>query len=509
MNSFTHSTATITLFTVLGLGLGFLSNLVIAAVFGVGSEMDAYVAATTLPTLLAAVFGGAISAAFVPLLAEYQEKNPAEAPGIARAFLFLALGLGFLLAGAGILFSGVLSRWLAPGLAGAPLELSAGLMRWLLPGLVLALANEALSALYYSGGRFFMPLLIKVIGPLITLLFVAWLAPALSVRSLVLATLATGALQTLLLLAGLGSRASKPLPRARPSLSALGPALRTVVLRMLPLVLGFGITRLVPVIDRWIASGMPYGSISTLAYANRLFLVISPVLTTGISLAGFVRMSRLAARDDSAGLRDSMERSLRALMFFSVPAAVLLCAFSEPLIRILFERGAFSREDAAATAGLFSLYALSLPATAAGTIIGQGFYVLKDTRTPLVVGILEITLYGFLCGVFSPFLGLTALPLSFNLYFYASVLALGLLLARRAGFAVFPLFMRPFGLALMAAGLALVPALSLRLLFPDTDAWALGCLGLAFVAYFWIQKLLFRNREADRILGILRRKIHA
>jgi putative peptidoglycan lipid II flippase len=503
MTPFSRSAITVTRFTALGIALGFASQLVVAAFFGTRPEMDAYFAATTLPALLAAVLAGAVSATFLPLYSEYLEQKPGEARRIAATFLHLAVAAAALLGAGGFLFAEPITRALAPGLPEAQARLSAELLRWLMPGLALTAFNESATALHYARGNFRGPMLIRVIAPLSTAACVFAFSSPLGVRSLALASLSASALQAGILASGL---LRKGFMYPRPY-GVSHPAVRRVAGLVLPMALGLSISRLIPAIDRWVASGMTPGSISLLGYANRLLLVIQPVLTTGISISGFALMSGLVARGDSAGLKAAMEKSFRILLFFGVPAAVLLSAFSRPLIALLLERGAFPAEDAREAARLFSIYVLSLPVTAAGTVIAQGFYVLKDTRTPLAVGVVEVALYLALCLALSPLFGLTALPVSFFLYFHFSALVLALLLSRKVGFSVPALLGRPLATSLAASGAAWGAGLALRALLPESNAWAPVALAGAFAAYFAVQKYVFRSPEAGPALRLVLAKI--
>lgn len=503
MTRFSSSAAIVTRFTALGIGLGFASQLVVAAFFGTRPEMDAYFAATTLPALLAAVLAGAVSATFLPLYSEYREHDPAEARRVAATFLHLALAASVLLAAGGLVFAGPIMRLLAPGLPEAQARLSAELLRWLMPGLALTAFNEGASALHYARGNFRSPMLLRVIAPLSTAAFVYALSSRLGVRSLALASLSASALQACILAAGcLGKDFRYPRPFG-PS----HPVVRRVLMLALPMALTLSISRLIPAIDRWLASGMATGSISLLGYANRLLLVLQPLLTTGISISGFALMSGLAARGDTTGLKAAMEKSFRVLLFFGIPAAVLFSAFSRPLIALLLERGAFPAQDAREAARLFSIYVLSLPVTAAGTVIAQGFYVLKDTRTPLVVGILEVGLYLASCLLLSPLLGLRALPMSFLLYFHFSAIVLALALSRKVGFSVPALLGRPLLAGLAASAAAWLAGRATLALLPAANGWSLAALAIAFAAYFAVQKYVFRSAEAGPVARLLLAKI--
>jgi putative peptidoglycan lipid II flippase len=183
-----------------------------------------------------------------------------------------------------MIFSVSLARLLTPGLAPESLERVAQLMRWLLPGVVLASVNQLVSSIFYANGRFFAPMVPRLAGPLLIIACAYFFSPSLGVKSLVIATLAASLLQTFILFAGLRKHDDF---RFSLDFDPRHPAVRKILRLMLPMMIGMCFYKLAPAFERWIASGMPPGSISTLGYATRLVNVLQPVLVSGISVSGF------------------------------------------------------------------------------------------------------------------------------------------------------------------------------------------------------------------------------
>jgi putative peptidoglycan lipid II flippase len=502
MSGLARSTLLITAFTVLGMGLQFFSNMFIAARFGAGEDMDMYMAATTLPTLAALILGGSLVSTFLPVFAEYRQKDVLEGWKIVSTFINLSALVSSVFCAAAMFYALPLSKAMAPGLSPGQLSASADLMRWLLPGIVLTVINELVSSVFYSNKRFLEPMLIKVIAPLLTILYVAAFASSLSLRSLVFATLTSGAVQTCILMFGLFREKTFHYSF---SLDWRHPGVRKILGLMLPLVLGQVFYKILPGFDRWLASGMPVGSISHLSYATRLTSVVQPIIVSGISITGFSLMSDLAAKRDMPALKAAMARTIGFLLFLSVPLALMLCAFGEPVISLLFERGAFTSQDTRATYLAFAIYALSLPATTVGSVIGQGFYIFQDTRTPAILGVFEIAAYMAMCLALASLIGFLAIPASYDIYFYLSCLVLGWLLARKTGFSILRLIGPPLFSNLAVSALALAAGLALSMIARGSRPWEASCLGISFVSYLILQKFVFRRPEADLVFAIPRK----
>jgi putative peptidoglycan lipid II flippase len=502
MSGLARSTLLITGFTMLGMGLQFFSNMFIAARFGAGADMDLYMAATTLPTLAALILSGSLVSTFLPVFAEYRQKDVMEGWKIVSTFINLSAVASSLFCAGAMVFAAPLSKAMAPGLSPGQLSASADLMRWLLPGIVLTVINELVSSVFYSNKRFLEPMLIKVIAPMLTILYVAAFASTLSLRSLVLATLTSGVVQTCILMFGLFR--DKTFHYSL-SFEWRHPGVRKILGLMLPLVLGQVFYKILPGFDRWLASGMPVGSISHLSYATRLTSVVQPIIVSGISITGFSLMSDLAAKRDFPALKAAMARTIGFLLFLSVPLALILAAFGKPVIALLFERGAFTAKDTQATYLAFAVYALSLPATTVGSVIGQGFYIFQDTRTPAILGVFEIAAYMGMCLALASAMGFLAIPASYDVYFYLSCLVLGWLLARKTGFSVLRIIGPPLFSNLGVSALSLAAGLGLSMLARGSRAWEICCLGISFLTYLILQKVVFRRQEADLIFDLPKR----
>lgn len=501
-SGFARSASLVTAFTLAGLCLGFLSNLVLAAKFGIGGEMDAYLAASTLPSLLTLILTLSISATFLPVFAEYRRQNPAEGWKVLNALMNLVALGAFAISLACIVAAAPLTRWLAPGLPPDESARAAELTRWLMPSVAIAAINQLLSSVFYARGKFFAPMLPKILAPSLVIAAVWFLSPSTGAKSLAIATLCAGLLQTGILAAGLrGERFRFTL-----GIDARHPAVRRILRLMLPMMLGMCLYKLAPALERWIASGMPPGSISTLGYATRLINVLQPVIVSGISVSGFALMAERISERDLEGLRDSLAKSCSALFFVSVPLAAFLCAFGEDIIRLAFERGAFTGANTAATWPLFSLYALALPATTVGTVVGQAFYAFQDTRIPTWIGLAEISLFAALGLLLAPHFGLRALPLGFLVSFYATSIWITFLLSRKTGFSVPALFARPLLQSLAATGPALAVALGAVVLLPRSRFTGLACLAAGLGIYFALQLFAFRSPEAQRLLRMAGRR---
>lgn len=487
------STLLITGITGIGLVLGFLSSVVTASRFGAGGEMDVYFAATTLPLFLTTIAAGLISSAFIPSFLEYEAEGRPDLWRFVSTMLNGCALVALALCVLGMVFAREIMAPLAPGFGPEKLDRAASLFRLMIPSVFLATVMEMLAAVYYSRRRFLLPSLAKAAPPILTILFVLSLSGPLGTTALALAMLATGLGQAALLIGGLRSVEGF---RYHFTLGPRTPAVDRVLKLALPLALSMPIYRSMPVFDRWVGSTLPEGNISVLGYASRLLGVIQPILISGIATALFPYIAEQAARKDMAGLAASLGKSGRMLLLAGVPIAAFLALFGEPLIHLLYQRGSFSAEAADMTHRALAFYLFSLPCSLLGTVIGQGFLAVRDTRTTSVVGLIETAFYMILCWTLLPSLGLYAVPVAFSAYLFLSLMACIHLLSRKIGTNLFagfaPMVIRQAAAVIAAAGLATALGRAL----PSGLPFDLAPLAAAFVAYAFMMRYVLSSPEA-------------
>jgi len=339
-----RSLATVGGYTGISRVLGFVRDILIAAVVGTGPVADAFFVAFRLPNLFRRLFGeGAFNSAFVPLFARHLEEG-----GKAAARVFAEQTLAVLLA-ALLLFSALAMAampWfmylLAPGFAAEPekFDLAVRLSRITFPYLLfmslVALLSGLLNALYKFAAAAAAPILLNVcfIVALVVVL------PLTGAPGQVLAwTVVVAGLGQFLLLMIACHRAGVALRLPRPRLT---PGVRRLLKLMGPGVLSAGALQINLLIGTIIAS-LQAGAVSYLYYADRVYQL--PLGLIGIAF-GVVLLPDLARKLRSGAEAEAMtqlNRGLELSMLLTLPAAVALVVIPWPIVVVLFERGIFDR----------------------------------------------------------------------------------------------------------------------------------------------------------------------
>ncbi|MEO5377417.1 MAG: murein biosynthesis integral membrane protein MurJ [Magnetococcus sp. DMHC-6] len=389
-NKLLRAMGTISLFTLLSRILGFIRDIVIAQTFGAGMAADAFFVAQKIPNFLRRLFAeGAFSSAFVPIFSDYlssdQESETRRAVEAIFTYLTFILVLVVL---TGQIFMPYLMYLIAPGFMddAEKYTLTVDLTRITFPYILFISLVSLSGGILNSYDRFALtaatPILLNV-----CLIFGALILSPLFDRPAV--GLAVG-----ILLGGIIQLALQ-----FPALKRIGlpfrwrwepghPAIKRILTLMGPSIFGVSVSQVNLLFDVFIASWLPAGSISYLYYADRL--VEFPLGLVGIALGTAIlpALSLKASKGDIEGLKTELIFALRITLILNIPATVGLIVLREPILAMLFERGAFDATNTQATAQALIAYGLGLVAFSSIKVIAPAFFALKDTRTPVRVAML-------------------------------------------------------------------------------------------------------------------------
>lgn len=364
--------------------LGFVRDLLIAATLGAGPIADAFFVAFRLPNLFRRLFAeGAFSAAFAPLFAAALTKDgPDAAKRMAEEALSIVIVGAVLLTAVAELMMPALVAILAPGFLDAPEQFrhAVEMARLTFPYLAFMTLTALVAAVLNGVGRFAAaaaaPILLNLIMITAMLGFVDF---GETPGHVLAAGVALAGAAQLAFVAIAAKRAGYALRLPRPRLTA---NVRKLGRLMGPGVLAAGATQINIVVGSQLASLLAAGAISHLYYADRIYQLPLGVIGVGLGVALLPQISRQAQSGDNAAAQASLGRGVEIGLWLTLPAAVAAFAAPELLVRALFERGAFSAADAAATAAALQAYAVGLPAFVLAKTLAPGYFARADTKTP-------------------------------------------------------------------------------------------------------------------------------
>lgn len=478
-----------------------------AQYFGTGVEADAYGAAMKIPNVIRNLLGeGTLSASFIPVYAGMIERGETEnarrlAGTIASVLVLLTAGATLL----GYFLAGIITDLVAPGFNGQQRELTITLVRILFPMFGALILSAWCLGVLNTHRKFFLSYAAPAVWNIAQIVTLVALGGHLLGTPLVVA-LAWGAVAGSLLQIAIQLPVVLPLVKGiRWSLNPDTPGFRAVMRAWIPVVFGAGVVQVSSVIDTQLASLLPSGSVAALRYAQLIAILPVSLFGVGVAAVALPELSRDAAAAGTDALRGRMADGFRQLIFFVVPSAFAFAALGAQMVAALFETGTFDSGDTALVAGVLSAYALAVPAQTSIKLLASGHYALGDTKTPVRIAILAVTVSAGSAYLLMQSFGPAGIALGAAVGAYLNVSLNSLMLARRLGTIVAPGDGR---LLVVVAGGAILAALVAGKVVEFLAPWhiwveAVGGIGAFAIVYGGVT-LMLKHPEALKIVRSLR-----
>lgn len=376
--------------------LGLIREQVFAGLFGAGFAIDAFVVAFRIPNLLRDLFAeGALSAAFVTVFTDYSTNRGAEATWrlAGNVLVFFSVLISALTL-AGMYWADPIVNLLAPDFLDVPgkTALTVKLTRIMFPFLLFVSLAAVVMGILNTKGKFFVPAMSSTffnLGSIVGGLSLAWLFPRFgqpAIAGMAWGTLIGGALQLLMQLPTLRRVGFQLRLHCNP----FDPGLRRILLLMLPATIGMSATQINIFVNTNFAASCVEGSVSWLNYAFRLVQLPIGVFGVALSIAVMPVLAKQAAEKDLASLKQTFTSSLVLVFALAIPATAGLVLLSQPIIRLIFEHGAFTAADTLQTADALTYYAIGLFAYSAIKVMVPVFYAIGNTKYPVIGSFLGV-----------------------------------------------------------------------------------------------------------------------
>jgi putative peptidoglycan lipid II flippase len=372
---------------------GLARQILVADAFGTSAAMEAFNAANRISeTLFNLVAGGALGSAFIPTFAGLLAKDKrTTAWKLASSIINLVLIILVLLSALTAIFAPQVVRYLiAPGFAADPAkeELTILLTRMMLPSAVLFGLSGLVMGILNSHQKFFIPALTPSMYQVGMIFGVVVLSPSMGIQGLAWGVVIGAALHLALQLPLLFRQGIS----YKPVLGLNSPDVREVARLMGPRLLGVAVVQLNFWINVRLASLQPAGSVAAIQFAFALMLMPQAAIAQSIATAALPTFSSQIAQGKIGEMRQSLAATLRGILLLSIPASLGLILLRVPIITLLYQRGEFTAQSTELVAWALLWYGIGLVGHAMVEILARAFYALHDTKTPVLIGILAMTL---------------------------------------------------------------------------------------------------------------------
>ncbi len=464
--------------------LGLVREMVAAYYFGINGKINAFTVAFQIPNLIRALLAdAALSGAFVPVFSELLEKGDRKrAWRVASTIFWLVL---LVLGGLTALLILIAPLLIKPfGEPGGDFDLAVGLSRVLFPIVVLLGLSGVIVGILNTYDHFTVPALTPVFWNLAIIAGLVLGVPRVDGESAALYVYAgailIGTVIQLLLpvpwLRGLDGRLTLVLDWR-------DPAVRRFFVLMLPVTITLGLININAVIDTLFASRLidPNLAPAAINAAFRLYMLPQGMFSVAVATVLFPALARLAARNDLDGFRATISTGLRQIGFLLIPASIVSAVLAEPIVRLVYERGAFTEADVTVVAGCLAAFSLGLVFNGWMLMLTRGFYGLQSNWLPTLIGVGTLVLNAVLdMGLYR--VGVWGIPLATSIVNIVGAAFLVFFLRRRVG-----------GIDLARVGDAIVRV--------TVAAVALGM--VAFGAWYALDSALGRSTAAQIVsLGV-------
>jgi len=369
---------------------GLVRDIAVAAFLGTQFAADAYWAAIKIPNIIRNLLGeGTLSASFVPVYSESlsgADIDAEDAPRLARSVLGLVAVSALLLSALGVIFAPWITGVLLAASDEQTRDLTTRLVRILFPMSGVLIIGAWFLGVLNSHGRFFLPFAAPALWNLSQ---VAGLILAARLGSDRLAeALAWSALLGAVLQVGIQIPQALKLSKVRsPGVEWSHEPVRRVARNTLPVISSQGVLQISSLVDIMLASLAGAGAMAALGYSQRLAYL--PISLFGMSVAA-AALPAMSRDPSPAALRERLVNGWFQILFFVLPAALVLLLFGDLAVGLVYQRGEFGPDSTNLVAAVLAAYAVGLVAASSIKLFAAGFHALQDTSTPMRVAVMSV-----------------------------------------------------------------------------------------------------------------------
>ena len=430
MSNVAKATIGLMIVTMISKVLGFGREMLLSSFYATSWYVDSYVIALSIPTVMFAAIGGAISTSLIPIYSGInKEKGVEEGNKFISNLINIILLLFTILLIICIIYCDSIVRVFGVGLEGERFKLAVDLTRILLFGIVFTGINYILVAYLQVHGDFEIPGLISLPYSIVIIISIILSAKLNNIYILGYGTLLAIIVQPLFLL----PFAIKKGFRYKFVLNIKDESIKKLIKLIIPVLIGVSVYQLNNLVDKTIASTFPAGTIASFNYALKLNFFVQGLFITSIVTVIYPHLSNLLSVKRIESFKKSVVKGINIMIVLVTPIAIGAIVLSVPVVRIVFERGEFGASSTMMTAKILSCYAFSLVAYGVSDIICRALYSLEDTKLPMINGVFVVAINIILNIVLSRTIGYLGLAIASTLATFAGTIIYIYMLRKKIG----------------------------------------------------------------------------
>lgn len=485
--------------------IGLMRDIVLANYFGTTNISDAYITASTVPTLLFYFIGHSLSTAYIPMYNKVKVAiGEKSAQKYSNNLLTAALIIATIIVVILLAFPMVTVKLFAVGFDTETAQIASKLIRISAPSIYLMTMINICGGYLQANKSFLAPAAISLPRNIAIIVSIA-LAASLGTDILGWGLLASYVLEFLFLAPFVIKKGYV----YKPYLNLKDEDLKQTLYIVAPILLGMSVSQINKIIDRSLASTFVEGGLSALTYGSFINTAISEVLVTGIITILFSKCAEYVAKGEDEKVVKQYSSTINTMLFILIPATVGILVLAKPIVSLLLSRGCFDETSLEMTSSALRFYALCLCFTALRDVTVKIFYAYKNTKATTITSIISICINIGLNFLLSHFMGINGLALATSIAITIQTIVLYIILKKKLKkIGTKATFVMVLKSVISATIMAFVTYFSYEVfnpIMPGTVATLLAIL-ISCIVYFGIALLLKTEPIINLIHKLFRKK---
>jgi len=408
---------------------GMFRDVVLANYYGTSNISDAYLIASSVPTLLFYFIGHALSTAYIPMYNKVKKDKGISAANkytsnIINISLLICTGIIVLL----LIFPTQIVKLFAVGFDNETAALASRFIRYSALSLYFMVLVNVGNGFLQINDNFIVPAAISIPQNLAIIATIV-LSTTLGIMTMGWGILAAKILEFLLILPFIKMNEYKH----SAVIDIQDQSVRETLYVVVPIIIGVGVSQINNAISKSIASTISEGAISALSYASIINTAVQEVLVTGVVTVLFADSAAHVANNEYEKVKHKLSKTIDGMMLLLIPASIGAIILAEPIVTVFFSRGNFNKQSIEMTSAALQLFSIGMVFISVRNSLIKVFYAYKDTKTPTITSVSVIIVNIILSLIFSKMLGVQGVALANSSVAIIHCLTLYFLLKHKIG----------------------------------------------------------------------------
>lgn len=407
-NTIFKATFIVMLMTILSRVIGFGRDMLAAYHFGVEGSYDIYVASVAIPESVFMIVGLAISTTFIPILSEIRHnKNKDEMFKFSNNVVTILSILSIVVIVLGLIFTKEIVNIFVPKFTKEQIELTIFLTRITLINIILLCVNACFASILQVCEDFIVPSLLGLFFNIPIIVYLVFFAEV-SIIGLTIANVLGNLLRVLVQIPSLYKQGY----RFKLYIDLRDEKLRSMIILILPVIVGAGANSINMLVDKSLASGLNTGAMASLEYSQRIVTFANTAITTSIVSVIYPLMANRLNAGDKQGFIKYLTKSIIIICLFLIPITFGMLFLSKEIVAVFYERGKFDSSAVVLTSMALFGYSLQLPFAGIRDILNSSLFSMKKTKVTTINGIIGVVINIALSIILSKYMGVLGIAIA-------------------------------------------------------------------------------------------------